>query len=302
MRWFLRIGDPNASELAVAGGKGANLSKLHVAGFNVPDGFIITADAYRQHAPRVDLRDVDPNDLSALEQVASAARAQVRQASLSTELMRAVEWSLNELEGAPVAVRSSATAEDLPSASFAGQQESFLHVKGLEAVLQSVQECWASLWTARAIHYRYRMGFDHCEVALAVVVQAMAPHDVSGVAFTRNPVTRRADELLINAVHGTGDALVGGLKTPDQWVARRPDGAVLHFIAGDRGGPRGNPFQKGDLSGWSPSGCLSTAEVRTLAKLALRVETTFAGVPQDIEWSYGTGSFFLLQSRPITTN
>lgn len=247
------------ADVALAGGKAANLGELVRGGFPVPPGFVITTGV--KHAPELD------------EAIAAAYR---------------------ELGAPRVAVRSSATAEDLPGASFAGQHETYLDVEGEAALLDAVGRCMESLRSDRAVRYRAEHGFDEDAVTMAVVVQAMAPHEVSGVVFTVDPVTNSEDLLLVNAAPGSGEALVSGEIVPDRWTARRPDGAVMRFT----------PARRRPASPLGPRtparGCLSSDQVRELAQLALRVEEHFGGVPQDIEWSYGAGSFHLLQARPIT--
>jgi pyruvate,water dikinase len=201
--------------------------------------------------------------------------------------------------GSPiVAVRSSATSEDLPVASFAGQQETYLNVQGESEVLSAIKKCWASLWAPRAVQYRSLQGFGESEVALAVVIQEMAPHEVSGVVFTVNPLLNNSSELIINAAPGVGEALVQGEIVPDQWHARRPDGAVLKFTPAPKMDQAPSVFPRLPRP---TRGCLTSYQIRELAKLCLSIEEHFGGVPQDIEWSYGAGEFYLLQSRPITT-
>ena len=254
-----------SGDLGLAGGKGANLSELVRGGFNVPPGFVITTTA--QAAGH------EPEEALAAEIAAAYA----------------------ELGSPPVAVRSSATAEDQPDASFAGQHETYLDIEGEAEVLGAVARCWASISTERAVHYRAEHGLPDDALRLAVVVQRMAPHDAAGVVFTVNPLTHSRDELLVNAARGSGEALVSGEVVPDQWVARRPDGAVLSFTPARRGAPPMASF------GRAPArGVLSSDQVRELALLALRVEEHFGGVPQDIEWSFGDGAFHVLQARPIT--
>jgi pyruvate, water dikinase len=261
-----------AGDLSLAGGKGANLGELVGGGFPVPHGFVLTTEAYRA---AVDLDGLDMSD-------DAAVRARIEASAVPDDVVDAYA----ELGAPAVAVRSSATAEDLPDASFAGQQDTYLHVRGERELRRAVARCWASLWTSRAIRYRAERGIDHEQVALAVVVQEMAPHDVSGVVFTANPLNGKREELLVNAARGSGEALVGGEVVPDQWVARRPDGAVTSFTPARRGARRGS---------------LGSEQVRELAALALRIEEHFGGIAQDIEWSHGGGRFHVLQSRPVTT-
>jgi pyruvate,water dikinase len=254
-----RLDEVGGGDVALAGGKAANLGELVRGGFPVPPGFVVTTAA-----------------------------------ALESDVEAAIAGAYRELGSPVVAVRSSATAEDLPDASFAGQHDTYLHVQGEADLLDAVRRCTDSLRTDHAVRYRAERGYDEDSVTMAVVVQQMAPHEVSGVVFTVDPVSREEGQLLVNAARGTGEALVSGEVVPDQWTARRPDGAVLRFT----------PARRRPASPFGPRtperGCLSSDQVRELALLALRVEEHFAGVPQDIEWSYGDGAFHLLQARPIT--
>jgi pyruvate,water dikinase len=256
-----------ARDVELAGGKGANLGELVRGGFRVPPGFVVTTDVHAgaEH-------DSVPPDAAA-----EIAEAYAR------------------IGSPPVAVRSSATAEDSPGASFAGQYATFLDVQGAEAVVDAVARCWRSLTGERAVAYGRERGVEGT-LRIAVVVQEMAPHESAGVVFTVNPLSGDRGELLVNAARGSGEALVGGEVVPDSWVARRPDGAVLSFTPAPRGVPRTAGARALPVR---PS--LTSDRVRDLARLALRVEAHFGGVPQDIEWSYGGGAFHLLQARPITT-
>ena len=229
------------ADLRLAGGKGANLGELVRAGFPVPGGFVVTTDAYRHCVSPPDLGGLDVRDVIALEATSARIGAAIEAATLPEEVAAEVVEAYRRLGSPPVAARSSATAEDLPGASFAEQQERFLDVQGEHELLRAMRRCWASLWTARAIRYRAERGYDSETVALAVVVQAMAPHDVAGVGFTVNPVSGSADELLVNAVRGVGEMLVRGEARPDQWIARRPDGAVLSPRAGAGARARSSP-------------------------------------------------------------
>ncbi|MEO7847423.1 MAG: PEP/pyruvate-binding domain-containing protein, partial [Arachnia sp.] len=183
-------------DLAVAGGKAANLGELLHAGFDVPPGFVVTTQAYRAA--------VGP----------ARALDDVKLAGLPVDVADAIRQAYRSMSDGPVAVRSSATAEDLPGAAFAGQQDTFLGVQGEDAVVEAVQACWASLFTDRAVAYRQRLGIDPAGVAMAVVVQAMVPADVAGVMFTADPVTGARDEVVIAAARGLGEAVVSGEVTP----------------------------------------------------------------------------------------
>jgi pyruvate,water dikinase len=299
--WIVPLEAPEAT-IALVGGKGAALAKLTAAGFPVPPGFQITTAAYRRFVDENDLRrtidatlSVTDDDPATLERAASTIQDAFAGGTMPPEIAREIGQAYAALgEPAPaVAVRSSATAEDLPGMSFAGQQETFLDVQGAADLLDAVRRAWASLWTARAIAYRQRMGVTQDRVAMAVVVQAMIPAEVSGVLFTANPVSGARDELVINAGAGLGEAIVGGTVTPDTFVVARESLQTTSFTPGQRDAtvhpaPAAPPM-------------LSDARVRELSELASRIERQFAGAPQDIEWALADGQFWILQSRPITT-
>src|SRR5690606_18320802 len=210
----------------------------------------------------------------------------------------------NAVVGVPVAVRSSATAEDLPHASFAGQQDTYLNVTGAQAVLDAVRRCWASLWTDRAVAYREANGVDHAGVSLAVVVQEMVDARMAGVMFTANPVTGTRHEAVIDAAPGLGEAVVSGAVNPDRFVAGTRTGEIRERQAGDkrlliRALPGGGT-ERLDLSPQDGL-CLTDDQVRELAALGAKVEDHY-GAPQDTEWAIDThGRLWLTQSRPITT-
>ncbi|NIS80751.1 MAG: hypothetical protein GTO14_11205, partial [Anaerolineales bacterium] len=205
----------------------------------------------------------------------------------------------------PVAVRSSATAEDLPEASFAGQQETYLNVLGDEDLLEKVKDCWASLWTARAISYREKQRFDHQEIDLAVVVQAMIPSQVSGVLFTANPISGDLNEAVLNASWGLGEAIVSGMVTPDSFVVRKGDGEILSRQIGEkeitiRSLPDGGIEKIETQEAQRKVAALTDTQIKALVELGTRIEDLY-GTPQDIEWALANNRFYALQTRPITT-
>jgi hypothetical protein len=206
--------------------------------------------------------------------------------------------ALGEPEPA-VAVRSSATAEDLPGLSFAGQQETFLDVRGDTPLLDAIRRAWASLWTARAIAYRQQMGVGHERVAMALVVQVMVPAEVSGVLFTANPATGNRSELVIEAAFGLGEGIVGGTVTPESYVIARDSLAITRVMPGARDALDTSPGEGSAAP--SDGGALPDLLVRDLAELGSRVERLFGGTPQDIEWAVADDRLWLLQARPITT-
>ncbi len=284
--------------LPLVGGKAANLGVLTCAGLPVPQGFCVTTEAYRRVAG---LAGADEVLAVAAETGGLAARMRelILAAPVPADIVAAIgAYDADE----PVAVRSSATAEDLPYASFAGQQDTFLNVMGRDAVLDAVRRCWASLWTDRAVAYREANGIDHRSVRLAVVVQRMVQSEVAGVMFTANPVTGRRRQAVIDASPGLGEAVVSGAVNPDHFVVS--DGRVVERRIGDkrlavRSLPGGGTEQVQGSA--SDAACLTDEQVLELARLGERVESHY-GSPQDTEWALdASGAFWLTQARPITT-
>ncbi|HEV8636307.1 MAG TPA: PEP/pyruvate-binding domain-containing protein [Chloroflexota bacterium] len=298
--------------LALAGGKAANLGEMIRAGLPVPPGFCVTTAAYELVAAGADLgpelaalETARPDDRPGLGALASAARAKLVAAPVPARLAAAILAAYRELsDAAPVAVRSSATAEDLPTASFAGQQDTYLNVVGGEALLDAVRRCWASLWTDRAVAYRASNGIDQRAVRLAVAVQRMVDARVAGVLFTANPLTGRRRQAVIEASPGLGEAIVSGAVNPDHFVVDCSTGAVVERRLGDKrvavrpaagGGTERVAFDGGERA------CLSDEQLRALAALGARVEAHY-GAPQDTEFAIdGEGRIWLVQARPITT-
>ena len=275
------LSELSRAHLAEVGGKAANLGELISAGFRVPDGFCVGTAAYRA---ATDGRLPPPGTADA-----AAARSAVLAAPMPESLRTVIRERYARMgSDVPVAVRSSATAEDLPGASFAGQQDTYLNVVGGDAVLDAVHRCWASLWTDRAVAYRASQGIDGgtdgTGVALAVVVQRMVDARSAGVLFTADPISGRRRQAVIDAAPGLGEAVVSGRVDPDHVVVDTATGRILRRTVGGSG-----------------SFCLTDGQVRELAELGDRVETAF-GAPQDIEWAFdGSGELWLTQSRPITT-
>ncbi|WP_308466628.1 PEP/pyruvate-binding domain-containing protein [Rathayibacter soli] len=331
------LGSVGRNDIALAGGKGANLGELIRAGFPVPPGFIVTTDAYCSALTAAGLSTQDP---ALATSDGAALRAAITALELPKHIATAITDAYTRL-GGTVAVRSSATAEDLPGAAFAGQQDTYLGVVGAEAVLDAVRACWASLWNERAIAYRRRLSIDPAEVAIAVVVQSLIPADVAGVLFTADPVTGARDHLVIDASAGLGEVVVSGLVTPDHYVIDRT-GRTLEFSPGKReviissdghggitrtevvmqaeGAPAaaqasnpaaaaaGAPAAGAPVAG-APVGSstdnpaskplLSHAALAELASLGTAISKLFDG-PQDIEWAIAGNQLALLQARPMT--
>ncbi|MGS0688455.1 PEP/pyruvate-binding domain-containing protein [Nakamurella sp. GG22] len=283
------LAEVGASDIGVAGGKGANLGELLRAGFRVPDGFVITTAAYSaalQAAPRASSPKPAPG--SQAPDVSDALRADITAA-------------YRRLGSGAVAVRSSATAEDLPGATFAGQQETYLNVVGEDSLLEAVRACWASLWGERAVSYRKRLGVNADEVLIAVVVQRMVPAEVAGVLFTANPLTGRRDQMVIDASAGLGESVVSGLVSPDHFLVNA-DGRLADWSCGGQevvvtaaeGG--GTTHEAGSTT---TEPVLDPRQLGELAALGRRAVELF-GRPQDIEWATAGDDLWVLQSRPMT--
>lgn len=307
--------DTANDDLEAIGGKGQSLARLSKAGFDVPGGFHLTADAYRQFVQEHGLQDqivalAKPtvvNARSSFDQASEAITQLIVKHKIPADIVAALTSAYSDIDGdsPPVAVRSSANAEDLPGLSFAGQQETFLNVRGADSVVKAVHDCWASLWTARAIAYRHEMGVPQDAVAMAVVVQQMVPAEAAGILFTANPATGDRLEMIINASFGLGEAVVGGQVTPDTYVFDREKMVVSETTIGPKeqqiiaDGDQGTKLADVPEADRGKSSLADDA-IKALTELAIKVEEHFDGHPQDIEWAIVNGRISLLQSRPIT--
>jgi len=319
------------TQVSQSGGKGASLARLSRAGFPVPPGFVISANAFDEFVHRnelgaeveVILKRVKHEDINSVDRASHEIQAMILGAQIAEWLREETIRSYRKLHARFVAVRSSATAEDSKTASWAGELETYLNVTEKDLMV-SVKKCWASLFTPRAIFYRFERYADkrgssrlrktrrHADtektdstsISVAVVVQEMIESEVSGVCFTVHPVTKDRNQMVIEAVWGLGEALVSGQITPDAYVVHKDDGAILDIniseqeFAITRGG-RGNtekiliPSQGGKQK-------LTDRQIEKLAQLCRKIERHYRR-PQDIEWAYVQGKFYILQSRPITT-
>ena len=297
--------------LEQVGGKGASLARLIAAGLPVPDGFHVTTAAYEQFVAVNHLGSEIAAALSgtALAQPATleAAAGRIRAVFESGQIPEAIAAEIAAAYAAlgepAVAVRSSATAEDLPELSFAGQQETYLNVQGVPAVLAAVQRCWGSLWTPRAIGYRLQHGIDQQTVRLAVVVQRLIPAEAAGILFTADQVSGQRDRALISASWGLGEAVVGGLVTPDSLVVEKISGRVLNRQTADK---QVMTARTASATEEQPvpetlrqAPVLDDAAAALLTALGVQIEQLY-GQPMDIEWAWVDGRFFILQARPIT--
>ena len=305
----------DASQLLLVGGKGANLGELLRANLPVPEGFCVTTAAYEFVSQQANLEDLlhelattHASDINHLGQYAAMTRERLQSVAIPAFLVEVLQDAYQQLtRNAPlaVAVRSSATAEDLPFASFAGQQDTILNVITFDALLDAIRHCWASLWNDRAVSYRANNGIDVYTVRLAVVVQRMVNASVAGVLFTANPLTGRRHQAVIDANPGLGEAVVSGAVTPDHFIINTNSGEIVERRLGGKrllvralsgGGP-----EQHELPAGNTKFCLTDEQITSLAQLGERVEAHF-GAPQDTEWAIDdTGKLWLTQARPITT-
>jgi phosphohistidine swiveling domain-containing protein len=309
--------DIGSTDLPLVGGKGANLGELVGAGLPVPRAFCVTTDAYGTFLADsgligeilASLEGLDYESHADIDARASAIRDRLLDAPVPAAIEQAVLAAYAELEAelgadALVSVRSSATAEDLPGMSFAGQQDTYLNVAGGASVLEHVKRCWASLWTDRAIAYRSRQGFAHEEVLLAVVVQEMFPSQVSGILFTANPVTSNPQEMFLNSSWGLGEAVVSGRVDPDQFILDRrslrvKEREIHEKLVMTAPGADGSGSVETEVPEERRRAPSLTDEIAELGTIGLRIEDHY-GFPQDIEWGLADGRFAILQAREIT--
>lgn len=325
-RFVKWLDEVTKDDVALVGGKGANLGELTQNKIEVPPGFCLTADAYRYFLRAAGLErkiaaiihGLEVEDSSRLQTESARIRELVVNSAVPEEISLEVRTAYEQLgqqistTDPAVAVRSSATAEDLPEASFAGQQDTFLQVRGPAQVVEYVRRCWASLWTARAVYYREKQGFDHLEVALSVVVQKMINSGKSGVMFTANPVTNDPEQMMINASWGLGEAVVSGLVTPDEYLVDKntlsivdqniAEKTVMIVDCPDGSGTRNVPVADQLGPDMIRAQCLTAAEIMQLVQYGRKIEDLY-GCYQDIEWGYDqdTGRLYILQARPVTT-
>lgn len=304
-------------DIPLVGGKGANLGEMAGAGFSIPPGFCLTANAYReiiafnQLTPKIRalLKDLDIENTKKLDQAAKKIQGLILHADIPDDFVKQVFTLYRHLKPgvkAPlVAVRSSATAEDLPDASFAGQQESYLNIKGEANLIQAIRKAWASLFGARAIYYRATKGFDHFQVALAIPIQLMIQSEVSGVMFSVNPVTNNKNQLIIEAVWGLGDYMVQGVVTPDHYIVNKSDFTIHSRLISEQGimevyrYPSGVKKEKvSEKLVKLPK--LSDDQIIKLARIGADIQKHYY-FPQDMEWALEKGELYIVQSRPITT-
>lgn len=312
--WF---GDVAREDIPLVGGKGANLGEMTKAGFPVPNGFIVTSEAYYHFLDENKLRDrivaaldgLDVSNSKNLEAASIKVRHIIEHAEIPKNIVKEIFNAYFHLEKGVfkhplVAVRSSATAEDLPNASFAGQQETFLNVQGEANVLEKIRLCWASLFTQRAIFYRQTNKFDHFKVGIAVPVQKMVASDTSGIMFTIDPVTNNKEHVVIEAIFGLGEMIVQGMVTPDHYEVNKKTNTIVKKIAKTQ---EKIMFRKNNKNVVQPLSAskgktikLTDKQILALADLGKRLEKHYY-FPQDSEWAIEKNKIYIVQTRPVTT-
>lgn len=298
------------NDAAIAGGKGASLGEMTQAKIPVPPGFVVLASAFDRFVDENHLRarieaeldKVNPEEVHTIEFASEAIQGLIKGEAIPQDLKDEIFTRFQSLGAHFVAVRSSATSEDSASAAWAGQLDSYLNTTK-ETLLHNVQSCWASLFTPRAIAYRFEKGMRHDHISVAVVVQKMVDSEVSGIAFSVHPVTEDYDQLIIEAGYGLGEAIVSGQITPDSYVVDKRDWSMIEEYVSEQ--ERKLVRKQGGGNEWvgCPEGSgrvLTPKQVDTLAKLIVHIEKHY-GFPVDVEWAMESGEFYIVQSRPITT-
>jgi len=312
--WFDEV---SKDDIPMVGGKGANLGEMTNAQIPVPPGFIITSEAYYhflETSAIVDkirhvIQPLDVDDSKRLHEVAEEIKQIMLDAAIPPEIAEEIKKAYRKLGQGWVAVRSSATAEDLPEASFAGQQSTFLNVKGEDNVVNAVQKCWASLFEPRAIYYRQQQGFDHFQVGIAVPVQKMVDSETSGVMFTVEPVTSDTKKIVIEAIYGLGEGIVSGEVTPDLYLIDKENMSIIskRMSRQERQLVRNSNGSQDETNVWQAIPAdeqkqqkISDEVIQQLAELAKHIENHYQ-FPQDIEWARQGDQLYILQTRPVTT-
>jgi len=324
IKWFKDLKKDN---IAFAGGKGANLGELINAGMPVPDGFVVSASTFKDFLDETDLseeiyeilKEIDVNNSDDLRSKAEIIKKMIRSAKMPADMKKEIVEVYDQLSegeiiiagtddepGAYVAVRSSATAEDLPDASFAGQQKTLLNVRGKTQLIEAVQDCWASLFEPRAIFYRENKGFEHEKVLISAIIQKMVDSEKSGVMFTVEPTKNDKTKISIEGSWGLGEAIVGGEVTPDYYLVDKKSLGLIDKRISSKGFMYTRDVSTGKTvrvdidTEKANEQCLTTGEVKKIAEFGKKIEAHY-DFPQDIEWAIEDGEIYILQSRPITT-
>ncbi len=315
MAYIVQFNQVGKDDVPLAGGKGANLGEMTRAGLPVPPDFIVTSDAYFAFLDAAALRDkiaqvlasLDYNNNQALDRVSDTVKHLITSADMPKDIANDIKKAYRDLSGqvpAFVAVRSSATAEDLPKASFAGQQVTLLNVKGEDAVVDAVRRVWASLFEARGIFYRHEKGFDHFKIGIAVPIQRMIESQASGVMFTVEPLTNNPDEIEIEAIYGLGEAVVSGALTPDVYLVRKSDLKIIDKKIESQPWKIALKEGKNQHLDVPPElrdrQKITDDQIIQLARYGIDLEKHY-NFPQDAEWAVEAGKVYLVQTRPVTT-
>lgn len=320
IRKFAKLSKNDAD---IAGGKGASLGEMTQAGIPVPPGFVVLASSFEQFLSENELHAeietalgfVDHQDMNSVETASEKIRSMIMNASFPADIAHEIEADFKELDAEYVAVRSSATAEDGSSASWAGELESYLNTTH-ESLLDNVKRCWASLFTPRAIFYRIEKEMHKERVSVAVVVQKMVQSEVSGIAFTVHPVTEDKNQMVIEAGFGLGEAIVGGMITPDNYVVNKSDFSIEDIYISEQSIQIVRQVKTQKAKGKNEEYAINQEipvpadklevqkldgrQIIEIAKICLNIEKHY-GFPCDIEWAFEKGKFYIVQSRPITT-
>lgn len=299
-------------DVGIAGGKGASLGEIINAGILVPPGFVVLAGAFDRFCQETDLDveieaeldKVNHKDINSVEKASEEIRAMIAKTKMPKDITKEILDQHKKLKAKFVAVRSSATAEDSSSAAWAGQLETYLNTTEKD-VLKNVQKCWSSLFTPRAIFYRFEKKMQKKPVSVAVVVQQMVQSEISGIAFTVHPVTKDRNQMVIEAGFGLGEAIVSGQVTPDTYVVHKNDFSILDINVSEQlfaliRGKTGGLIRTNKPIGKLHSQKLTGKQIVELAKICKNIEKHYKK-PQDIEWALYKGKFYITQSRPITT-
>ncbi len=310
MQWVCPLSELTKGDVMKAGGKGASLGEMIHAGTTVPPGFVITAQTFDHvlalHGATSEIEarcsEMNIEDMNSVERTSEILRAVVQDIEIPEDIQSEIYDAYTLLDADWVAVRSSATAEDGATASWAGELETYLNTPR-ELIIEHMKKCWASLFTPRALFYRFEKKLSAEHISVAVVIQQMIQSEVAGVAFTVHPVTEDHDQMIIEAVFGLGEALVGGHVTPDSYILSKKSRSILEMHIGGQKkklvrGPEGNVWV--DLGDEGKIQKVPEPDILTLADLCKKIEIHY-GFPCDIEWAYQQGKWYMTQSRPITT-
>jgi pyruvate, water dikinase len=316
MAWIKTFPQISKTDAPIAGGKGASLGEMTQAGIPVPPGFVILSESFEHFIEETGLtaeidtalHEVNPEEMHTIEQASARIQGLILDAQMPADIAASIQSFFSELNTPYVAVRSSATAEDSASAAWAGQLDSFLNTTH-ETLLQNVQRCWASLFTPRAIFYRFEKQLHKQKISVAVVVQKMVESEFSGIAFSVHPVTEDRNQLIIEAGFGLGEAIVSGSVTPDSYVVEKEPRSIIetNISTQSRALYRSSNTNQPHANDWkeipepqASSQVLTEAQINELANIILTIENHY-GFPCDIEWAFENNTFYITQSRPITT-